>query len=128
MAHKQSRVEALISDRVMSFERRLIGRGPDRIHTHLVEDLVVVRSCGVLTVFERSLLGVPGGAEIVRRSREILFDASGKEIARIVGEATGSAVLHAHSSLSIERYEWVYVIVLEEPGAGRREIRHVRQP
>ena len=46
---RQSKAEAAISDEMMAFQHEFVGRGPERIRTRIVEDLVIVRSFGVFT-------------------------------------------------------------------------------
>lgn len=56
MARRQSKTEAAISDGMMAFQHKFVGRGPDRIRTRIVEDLVIVRSFGVFTPAEKQLV------------------------------------------------------------------------
>jgi uncharacterized protein YbcI len=56
-SRRQSKIEAAISDEMMSFQHEFVGRGPDRIRTRIVEDLVIVRSFGVFTPAEKQLIG-----------------------------------------------------------------------
>jgi hypothetical protein len=70
MRRRQSKPEAAISDEMMSFQHEFVGRGPDRIKTRIVEDLVIVRSFGVLTPAERQL------------AADILFGRAGPQAAQ----------------------------------------------
>ena len=56
MKRRQRKPEAAISDEMMALQHEFVGRGPDRIRTRIVEDLVIVRSFGVLTPAERQLV------------------------------------------------------------------------
>jgi uncharacterized protein YbcI len=51
---RQSKAEAAISDEMMAFQHEFVGRGPERIRTRIVEDLVIVRSFGVFTSAENN--------------------------------------------------------------------------
>ena len=53
MRRRQSKAEAAVSDEVMAFQHGFVGRGPERIRTRMVEDLVIVRSFGVFTSSRR---------------------------------------------------------------------------
>ncbi|WP_273843563.1 DUF2294 domain-containing protein [Rubrobacter calidifluminis] len=114
MAHRQSRTEAVISDEVMAFLRKIIGRGPDRIHTYMIDALAVVRCCGVLTVFERRLVDTVQGRNTVKDLREQVFRSGAEELSGRLEGCTGRRVLYVHSSISPERDEWVYVIEFED--------------
>lgn len=119
MARRQSRTEAVISDEVMAFQRKIFGRGPDRIHTYIIDALAVVRCCGVLTVFERRLVDTVQGRSMVRDLREQVFRSGAEELSGRLEGCTGRRILYIHSSLSPERDEWVYVIEFEDE-AGER--------
>ena len=56
-SRRQSKIEAAISDEMMSFQHKFVGRGPDRIRTRIVEDLVIMRIFGVFTPAEKQLIG-----------------------------------------------------------------------
>jgi uncharacterized protein YbcI len=69
MRRWQSKPEAAISDEMMAFQHEFVGRGPDRIKTRMVEDLVIVRSFGVLTPAERQLATSFEGRRIIKSMR-----------------------------------------------------------
>ena len=52
----QGEIEAAICDVITRFEQEYMGRGPKKIHTHLVGDLLLVRLQGVLTEAEQQLV------------------------------------------------------------------------
>jgi uncharacterized protein YbcI len=93
VARRQSKTEAAISDEMMAFQHEFVGRGPDRIRTRIVEDLVIVRSFGVLTPAERQL--------------------AKKVLEGIVEKHTGAEVVSVHSDISTKSGEWLDVFVLE---------------
>ena len=49
----QGEIEAAICQGIARFEQDYMGRGPKGIQTHLIDDLLVVRLQGVLTVAEQ---------------------------------------------------------------------------
>ena len=69
MARRQSRAEAAISDEMMAFQHEFVGRGPDKIRTLIVEDLVIVRSFGVLTPAEKHLANSFEGRRLIKAMR-----------------------------------------------------------
>ena len=52
----QGEIEAAICDGITRFEQEYMGRGPKKIHAHLIGDLVLVRLQGVLTAAEQHLV------------------------------------------------------------------------
>ena len=52
----QGEIEAAICKGISRFEQDYMGRGPKDIHAYLIDDLLVVRLTGVLTVAEQQLV------------------------------------------------------------------------
>ena len=52
----QGEIEAAICKGIAHFEQEYMGRGPKNFRTHLIDDLLVVRLHGVLTVAEQQLV------------------------------------------------------------------------
>jgi uncharacterized protein YbcI len=69
-----------------------VGRGPDRIRTYSIEDLVIVRS------FE--------SRKIIKAMRQHVLEG-------IVQNHTGATVVSVHSDISTKSGEWLDVFVLD---------------
>jgi uncharacterized protein YbcI len=52
----QGEIEAGVCEGIRDFEQEFMGRGPKDIHTHLLDDLLLIRMTGVLTAAERHLV------------------------------------------------------------------------
>ena len=113
MARRQSKTEAAISDEMMSFQHEFVGRGPDRIRTRIVEDLVIVRSFGVLTPAERQLAKSFEGRRLIKAMRQQVLEAGRSVLESIVEKHTGADVVSVHSDISTKSGEWLDVFVLE---------------
>jgi len=113
MKRRQSKVEAAISDDMMAFQHEFVGRGPDRIRTRIVEDLVVVRSFGVLTPAEKQLAKSFEGCRLIKAMRQQVLEAGRSLLEGIVQKHTGSEVISVHSDISTKSGEWLDVFVLE---------------
>jgi uncharacterized protein YbcI len=96
---RQSKAEAAISDEMMAFQHGFVGRGPERIRTRMVEDLVIVRSFGVFTAAEKQLA--------------TSYEAGRPVLENIVQKHTGSEVVSIHSDISTKSGEWMDVFVLD---------------
>ena len=114
MKRRQSRIEAAISDEMMAFQHEFVGRGPDRIRTYAIEDLVIVRSFGVLTPAERQLAKSFEGRRIIKAMRQHVLEG-------IVQNHTGATVVSVHSDISTKSGEWLDVFVLD------RDLEEVQQ-
>ena len=113
MARRQSKTEAAISDEMMAFQHEFVGRGPDRIRTRVVEDLVIVRSFGVFTPAERQLAKSFEGRRLIKAMRQHVLEAGRSVLEGIVQEHTGAEVVSVHSDISTKSGEWLDVFVLD---------------
>lgn len=115
MVRKQGRIEAAISDEMMVFQHEFVGRGPDRIRTYTLEDLVIVRSFGVLTPAEKRLAESFEGRKLIKAMRQQFLEAGREILEAIINRHTGSVVVSVHSDISTKSGEWVDIFVLDLP-------------
>jgi len=113
MKRRQSKPEAGISDEMMAFQHEFVGRGPNRIRTRIAEDLVIVRSFGVLTPAERQLATSFEGRRLIKAMRQQVLEAGRSVLERIVQKHTGAEVISVHSDISTKSGEWLDVFVLD---------------
>ena len=90
---RQSKAEAAISDEMMAFQHGFVGRGPDRIRTRIVEDLVIVRSFGVFTAAEKHLADSHEGRRLIKAMRQQVLAAGRRVLEDIVKRHTGAEVV-----------------------------------
>jgi len=110
---RQSKAEAAISDEMMAFQHEFIGRGPERIRTGMVDDLVIVRSFGVFTTAEKQLTNSFEGRRLIKAMRQQVLEAGRSVLEDIVQKHTESEVVSVHSDISTMSGEWLDVFVLE---------------
>ena len=120
MRRRQSKAEAAISDEVMAFQHEFVGRGPERIRTRMVEDLVIVRSFGVLTPAEKQLANTYEGRRLIKAMRQQVLEAGRPVLEGIVVKHTGAEVVSVHSDISTKSGEWLDVFVLDRSAEGER--------
>lgn len=113
MARRQSRTEAAISDEMMAFQHEFVGRGPHRIRTRVIEDLVIVRSFDVLTPAERQLAKSFEGRRLIKAMRQQVLEAGRSVLESIVEKHTGAGVVSVHADISTKSGEWLDVFVLD---------------
>jgi uncharacterized protein YbcI len=113
VARKQNRSEVAISDEMMAFQHEFVGRGPDRIRTRIVEDLLIVRSFGVLTPAEKQLAKSFEGRRLIKAMRQQVLEAGRSVLESIVQKHTGARVVSVHSDISTKSGEWLDVFVLD---------------
>jgi uncharacterized protein YbcI len=117
---RQSKAEAAISDEMMAFQHGFVGRGPQRIRTRMVEDLVIVRSFGVLTPAEKRLTTSYEGRRLIKAMRQQVLEAGRPNLEDIVKRHTGAEVVSVHSDISTKSGEWMDVFVLDHALEGER--------
>jgi uncharacterized protein YbcI len=117
---RQSKAEAAISDEVMAFQHEFVGRGPERIRTRIVEDLVIVRSFGVFTYAEKQLTTSHEGRRLIKAMRQQVLEAGRSVLESIVQKHTGAEVVSVHSDISTKSGEWLDVFVLDRALEGEK--------
>lgn len=110
----RGQLEDALSKSILQFEKDYIGRGPQSIRTHIVDDLVVVRLRDALTVAEQKLIESPDGADLVKQMRQKLLEESRLLLTQIVHQVTGTKVVSMVSSVDIERAERILLFTLDE--------------
>jgi uncharacterized protein YbcI len=99
----QGEIEAAICEGMSGFEQDYMGRGPKKIHAHLIGDLLVVRLEGVLTAAEQQLVKtVPPekGRDLLKEVRTQLMETARPLMEAMVQAATGVKVLSLHHDIS----------------------------
>ena len=111
----QGEIEAGICDGMRRFEQEYMGRGPKDLHTHLIDDLLVVRLQGVLTAAEQQLVGsLPAekGRELLKQVRTQLIETARPVLETMVEEVTGVKIVSLHHDISTLSGEEVVLFTL----------------
>jgi uncharacterized protein YbcI len=108
------KMEAELSESFIKLQRELIGRGPQETKTYIVQDMVIVRFKGVLTVEERHLVDNEKGRGLVKQMRQVLREMYGANFEAIVEQHTGCKVLSSHSDISTKTGERIEVFVVDK--------------
>ena len=118
-------IEAAVCDGITRFEQDYMGRGPKRIHTYLIGDLVVVRLQEVLTSAEQQLvqsLPPEKGRDLLKQVRTQLIETARPVLEEMIEKVTGVAVVSLHHDISTMTGEEVVLFTLAE-APGVREAR-----
>jgi len=97
-----------------------VGRGPERIRTWVVDDLVIARSFGVFSAAEKRLADSPEGRRLIKAMRQQVLEAGRPNLEAIVRNHTGAEVVSVHSDISTKSGEWMDVFVLDRALEGER--------
>ena len=107
-------LEAQISEAMVKFEREHMGRGPNRTHTHILDDMVIVRLEGVLTPAEMQLAKDLAGVKLLKEVRQMLIENSKETLKRLIKQITDRDVVSMHSDISAKTGERIIVFTLKE--------------
>lgn len=122
----QGEIEAAICKGMTRFEQEYMGRGPKNLQTHLIEDLLVVRLHGVLTIAEQQLvktLTPEKGRDLLKQVRTHLIETARPTLEVMVKEITGVDVLSLHHDISTATGEEVVLFRLAESPLLREKSR-----
>ena len=111
-------IEASICEGISRIEQDYTGHGPRNIRAYLMDDLIVVRLNGVLTVAERQLIAlVPAekGRDLLKQVRIHLVETARPLMEAIVLAVTGIRVVSLHHDISTSTGEEVVLFTLVEP-------------
>jgi uncharacterized protein YbcI len=111
----QGEIESAISEAMGRFEQEYMGRGPQDVRTHLIDDLVIVRLKGVLTAAEQHLvktLAGEKGRDLLKEVRSHLIEIARPTMEAMVQGITGVKVVSLHHDISTLSGEEVVLFTL----------------
>ena len=114
----QGEIESAVCEGIARFEQAYMGRGPKEIHAYLIDDLLVVRLKGVLTVAEQQLvtsLPAEKGRDLLKQVRIHLVETARPTMEEMIQNVTGSKVVSLHHDISTVTGEEVVLFTLAEP-------------
>lgn len=113
----QGEIEADVCKGIARFEQDYMGRGPKDIRAHLIDDLLVVRLKGVLTVAEQQLvaaLPAEKGRDLLKQVRVHLVETARPVMEAMMQESTGVKVVSLHHDISTRTGEEILVFTLAD--------------
>lgn len=107
-------LEAKISERVTKFEHEHMGRGPTKIKSKIIEDLVIVRLVGFLTPAEKKMACNVSGIKTIKQTRMQLFEYSIEEFKRIFDGIFDAQIVSIHSDISTISGEKIIIVIFDK--------------
>lgn len=114
----KGQLEAEISEAIVKFEREYMGRGPEDVRTYLLDDIVIVRLCGVLTPAERQLARSDKegqGRALIKQVRMELLEKARPLLDVLIRDITGQATKSLHTDISTLTGERIIIFSLSGP-------------
>jgi|SRR5580692_9409123 uncharacterized protein YbcI len=108
-------IEALVCEGLGRFQQEYMGRGPEEIQAHLIDDLLVVRLKGVLTAAEQHLaksLPAEKGRDLLKQVRTHLVETARPRMEAMIYDVTGVKVVSLHHDISTVTGEELIVFTL----------------
>lgn len=112
---KITEMEALISSRMITFQREQLGRGAESAKTYIIGDMIIVRLKGVLTPAEKQLASQEKGKALIKEMRYQLEEIIRPQLETLIESTTGKKVISLHNDISTKTGERVDIIILESP-------------
>ena len=113
----QGEIESAISQSMGRFEQEYMGRGPEDVRAHLINDVVLVRLKGVLTAAEQHLvkkLPSEKGRDLLKQVRSHLIEIARPTLGAMLKEITGVCVVSLHHDISTVTGEEIILFTLSE--------------
>jgi uncharacterized protein YbcI len=108
-------IEATVREEINRFEQDYMGRGPNCIDVHLLDDLLVIRLQGVLAPAEQNLvksLPSESGRDLLKRVRSNLIETTRPVMEAMVEKVAGIKVVTMHHDICITTGEEVILFTL----------------
>lgn len=106
--------EAAFTKAMIQFEKDYLGRGPEDVRTVFLNDMIVVRLRGILTLAEMKLCETAEGRALVKETRRRLFESAREIIGEMVQAITGSTLITLHTDMSTRTGERVVVLIVSD--------------
>lgn len=108
--------EAAFNDIIRKVRKDYFGKGPERIHTHFVENMAITKMQGNLTMVEKFIAKTPEGLKMVHDARTTMIQELYKEhIPEGLEELVGSRLTHLFNDIKIEEDIAISVFLFENP-------------
>jgi uncharacterized protein YbcI len=112
-------VEAEIGNALIQFEKDFMGRGPKETRAYVIEDMVLVRLKGVLTLAEQQLAKNDAGTDLIKQIRSNLLEQARELLSGTIEKITGLKVISLYTDISTKTGERVILFTLNENLAER---------
>lgn len=107
--------ETMFNDIVRKMRKEIYGKGPERIHTHFVENMAVTVMYGILTPTEKFITQTEEGKKVIHNARtQMIQDLYKQQIPEGMEELIGSKLLHLFSDVKIDEDMAVSVFIFED--------------
>lgn len=119
MKKTNGQMEAEIANALIQFEKDYMGRGPMETRAYIIDDMILVRLKGVLTLAEQQLAKNPEGTALIKKVRSNLLEQGRELLTGAIEAITCLKVISLHTDISTKTGERVIIFTLNE-NMGKR--------
>jgi uncharacterized protein YbcI len=110
----KGQIESKLSEAISKFEIEQMGRGPEKIRTMILQDLIIIRMKGFLSKSEKSLAQNKDGIELIKKVRTALFENALEALEEAVKSIINVNIISIHSDVSTKTGEKIIAIVVDQ--------------
>lgn len=110
----KGQVESKISEVISKFEIEQMGRGPEKIRTIILQDMILIRLKGFLSISEKNLAHNKDGIELIKKVRTSLFENSREEFESTIKSVIDVNIVSTYSDVSTKTGEKIIAIILDQ--------------
>ena len=110
----KGQIEDEISKAFIKFEQEYMGRGPKEVKAFIIQDMILIRLKGVLTLAEQQLAKTQEGKLLTKQVRVRLLEDAKDLLAQIIKEITGSKVISMHTDISTSAGERMIIFTVSD--------------
>jgi uncharacterized protein YbcI len=108
--------ETAFNEIVRKVRKELFGKGPERIHTHFVENMAVTTMYGILTPTEKFITQSEEGKKVIHNARtQMIQEIYKQQVPEGMEELVNSKLLHLFSDIKVEEDMAISVFIFEKP-------------
>lgn len=110
----KGQIESKLSEAISKFEIEQMGRGPEKIRTIILQDLILIRLKGFLSMSEKKLAHNKDGVELIKKVRTSLFENAREELEAAVKSVIDVNIVSTYSDVSTKTGEKIIAIILDQ--------------
>lgn len=113
----KGQIEAEITEALIKFEREFMGRGPIEAQSYIIDDMILVRLKGVMTIAEKQLASGgenEKGRELIKQVRSALLERGRPLLEAIIEDVTGIKVISLYTDISTVTGERMILFTMQE--------------
>lgn len=107
--------ETAFNDIVRKMRKEIYGKGPERIHTHFIENMAVTTMYGILTSTEKFMMQSDDGKKMIHNARtQMIQDLYKNAVPEGMEQLVGSKMQHLFTDAKVEEDMAVSVFIFEK--------------